>query len=113
MGLTQERGKRGEDLAANFLRGKNFRVVERNVRTPYGEIDVVCQDAAATVFVEVKLRTSTAFGAPEEVVVGKKLERMRRAAEWYVTQRKLQGAYRLDVVGITDDPPRCTHLVDV
>ncbi|MEK7518555.1 MAG: YraN family protein, partial [Patescibacteria group bacterium] len=64
-------------------------------------------------FVEVKFRTSTAFGNPEEVVVGKKLERMRRAAEWYVTQHKLQGAYRIDVVGITGDPPHCAHLVDV
>ncbi|MDP2789784.1 MAG: YraN family protein [bacterium] len=113
MGITQERGKRGEDFAASFLLKNGFRIVERNVRTPFGEIDLVCNDATTTVFVEVKYRASTAFGQPEEVVVGKKLMRMRHAAEWYVTQHKLQGAYRLDVVGITGDPPRCTHLVDV
>ncbi len=113
MGLTQERGQRGEDLAANFLRKENFRIVERNVRTPHGEIDLVCQDSATMVFVEVKYRGSTAFGQPEEVVVGRKLQRMQRAAEWYVTQHKLMGAYRLDVIGITGEPPRCTHLVDV
>lgn len=113
MGLTQERGKRGEDFATDFLRKKGFKIVERNVRTPFGEIDIVCRDGKTTVLVEVKYRASTAFGEPEEVVLGKKLERMRRAAEWYVTQYKLRGAYRLDVVGITGTPPRCTHLVDV
>ena len=113
MGFTQERGKRGEDFAADFLRQQGFRIVERNVRSPHGEIDLVCQDGTTTVFVEVKLRASTAFGAPEEVVVGKKLERMRGAAEWYVTNHRLTGAYRIDVVGITGNPPRCTHLVDV
>ena len=113
MGLTQERGKRGEDFAADYLHKHGFRIVERNVRSPFGEIDLVCKDAATTVFVEVKYRASTAFGNPEEVVVGKKLERMRRAAEWYVTLHKLQGAYRIDVIGITGDPPRCAHLVDV
>lgn len=113
MGVAQERGKRGEDFAADFLRKQGYKIVERNVRTPFGEIDLVCETRATTVFVEVKFRTSTAFGEPEEVVLGKKLERMRHAAEWYVTQRKLQGAYRLDVIGITGDPPRCTHILDV
>jgi putative endonuclease len=113
MGFTQVQGKRGEDFAADFLRQRNYRIVERNVRTPHGEIDLVCGDGGTTVFVEVKYRASTAFGAPEEVVLGKKLHRMQGAAEWYVTQHKLQGAYRLDVIGITGDPPRCTHLVDV
>ena len=113
MGFTQEQGKRGEDLASQYLRGKGFRIVARNVRTPHGEIDLVCEDGKTTVFVEVKYRTSTAFGAPEEVVLGKKLNRMQGAAEWYVTQHALAGAYRIDVIGITGDPPRCTHLVDV
>lgn len=113
MGLTQERGKRGEDFAADFLHRQGFQIMERNVRTQFGEIDLVCADGEATVFVEVKYRTSTAFGEPEEVVLGKKLERMRRAAEWYVTQRKLLGAYRLDVIGITGSPPTCTHVRDV
>jgi putative endonuclease len=113
MGFTQEQGKRGEDLAAAFLRQRNFRIVARNVRTPHGEIDLVCEDGTTVVFVEVKYRASTTFGEPEEVVLGKKLRRMRDAAEWYVTQHALPGAYRVDVVGITGNPPRCTHLEDV
>lgn len=113
MGFTQEQGKRGEDLAADFLLKSGFRIVERNVRTPHGEIDLVCEDGSTLAFVEVKYRSSTAFGEPEEVVLGKKLRLMRDAAEWYVTARARSGAYRLDVVGITGDPPTCTHLIDV
>jgi putative endonuclease len=113
MGLTQERGKHGEDLAAAFLLAHGFRILARNARTPFGEIDLVCRDGQTVVFVEVRYRASTAFGQPEETVLGRKLDRMRQSAEWYVTAHKLQGAYRLDVIGIAGKPPRPTHLQDV
>ena len=113
MGLTQIRGKHGENLAAAFLRRIGFRILARNVHTPFGEIDLVCRDQQAHVFVEVRLRASTTFGLPEETVLGRKLDRMRQSAEWYVTTHKLKDTYRIDIIGITGEPPRCTHLVDV
>ncbi len=112
MGLTQERGQQGEDLAANFLIAKGYAIVERNVRSPYGEIDVVCRERGILVLVEVRYRTSATFGRPEETVVGQKLTHMQRSAEWYVTQAHHTGDYRIDVVGVAQDG-HITHLQDV
>lgn len=112
MGLTQEYGKRGEDQAADFLRGRGYSIVARNVRSPFGEIDLVCRDGDSLVFVEVRYRASAAFGRPEETVVGKKLMRMQQSAEWYVTREKYAGDYRIDVVGLTSTGTT-THLCNV
>ncbi|MEK7631409.1 MAG: YraN family protein [Patescibacteria group bacterium] len=112
MGLTQERGKRGEDLAADFLCAKGYRIIARNVRSPYGEIDLVCQERGTLVLVEVRYRASAAFGRPEETVVGQKLLRMQRSAEWYVTHTHYTDDYRIDVVGVTQNGP-ITLLRDV
>ncbi|MEK7570169.1 MAG: YraN family protein [Patescibacteria group bacterium] len=113
MGLTQERGKRGEDLAADFLRAKGYTIVARNVRSPFGEIDLVCKEQDSLVFVEVRYRASSAFGRPEETVVGHKLLRMQRSAEWYVTHKNYAGDYRIDVIGITRTQGQMTHLRNV
>ena len=58
-------GRSGEDRAARHLAGLGYRVLERNYRTPQGEIDLIALDGDTVVFVEVKTRTSDSFGAPE------------------------------------------------
>ena len=113
MGLTQERGQRGEDLAAAFLQAKNYTIVARNVRTPHGEIDLICTHEEATVFVEVKYRRTAAFGHPEDAIPGNKLERLQASVEWYVEQKNLTGDYRLDVIAIEGEPPVIQHLHNV
>jgi len=113
MGLTQVQGKRGEDLAADFLRTKGYTLIARNVRSPFGEIDLICRDGKTTVFVEVKYRTAPNFGHPEEAIPGNKLERLEKSVEWYVTKNKLAGDYRLDVVSIEGESPQVVHLQDV
>ena len=64
----QALGKWGEATAADFLEKQGYSIVERNCRTPYGEIDLVAYDGAVFVFVEVKTRATDAFGFPEEAV---------------------------------------------
>jgi len=95
-------GREGEDLAARFLMKQGYRILERNYRTRSGEIDLVALHEGAVVFVEVKTRTSDAFGAPELAVTPRKQQRMVKAALAYIKQRKLhQVPCRFDVVAIT------------
>ncbi len=100
-------GRSGEDRAAKHLAKLGYRVLERNYRTRQGEIDLIALDGDTVVFVEVKTRTSDAYGAPELAVDQRKQGRMVKAALGYLRQKKLhQMACRFDVVAIRgeDDP---------
>jgi putative endonuclease len=94
-------GKAGEDRAAKFLADQGYRILERNYRTPHGEIDLIALHQGTIVFVEVKTRTSHAFGAPELAVTPQKQHRMVKSALGYIKYRKLhQVPCRFDVVAI-------------
>jgi putative endonuclease len=101
----QSIGKWGEELAADFLTRRGYRVIERNERTPYGEIDLVARMDDVLVFVEVKTRTSTRFGLPEEAVTAQKQEHMRSAAQDYLQRHPdMDGDWRCDVIAIRGMP---------
>jgi putative endonuclease len=96
-------GRRGENLAAKTLRRKGYRIVAANVRTPYGELDLVARRGRWVVFIEVKTRTSTAFGHPEEAVGPAKRRRLSKSALHWLTENNLTEApARFDVVGIME-----------
>lgn len=80
MAAKDDLGRRGEDLAAQFLVDAGYTVIDRNWRCPRGEIDLVARDGEDTVFVEVKTRSSTAFGHPFEAITAQKLARIRGLA---------------------------------
>mgnify|MGYP001587481639 CR=1 FL=1 len=96
-------GAAGEDLAAAYLTARGYRVIDRNARTRCGELDLVCMHGRALVFVEVKTRTSAAFGHPEEAITRTKQRHLVRAAAVYVAMHPNLRAspYRIDVVAIT------------
>ena len=95
-------GRTGEDRAAHHLAGRGFRILERNFTAPYGEIDLIALDGDTVVFVEVKTRTTDAYGAPELAVDRRKQERMVKAALGYLKRRNLhQMPCRFDVVTIS------------
>lgn len=95
-------GREGEDHAARFLMKRGYRILERNYSTPQGEIDLIALDRDHVVFVEVKTRTSNAFGAPELAVNRRKQRRMIKAALGYIKFKKLhQVPCRFDVVAIS------------
>ncbi len=75
-------GRRGEDVAVDYLEKRGLVVLSRNWRCREGELDVVATDADKLVVLEVKTRSGTGFGAPAEAVTGRKAARIRR-----VTQR--------------------------
>jgi putative endonuclease len=109
----QQKGRLGEDLAAQFLEGKGYRIVERNYRYDRGEVDIIAQDGGDLVFVEVKLRETEAFGSPEESITLFKEEQLKKVAEGYLFEHNLENqACRFDVVAITivDGKPRIRLL---
>jgi putative endonuclease len=94
-------GDRGEDLAAAALKKQGYKILERNYRTPLGEIDLIARHQGVLVFVEVKTRTGTRFGAAQEAVHYGKQARLRKLADYYQKQKRLgEIAVRFDVVGI-------------
>jgi putative endonuclease len=108
-------GVRGEQLAATHLESLGMRIVDRGVRYPCGELDLIAVDGDVVVFVEVKTRKSGRRGAPSQAVDRKKQGRMTRAALQYLkTRRLLQSRTRFDVVSIVwpDDAgePVVSHL---
>jgi putative endonuclease len=107
-------GKWGEQQAEKYLLAKGCQVLKRNVRTPYGEIDLVAHEGDVLVFVEVKTRSSRTFGNPEEAVTDAKLTHIIESAESYL-QENLDFLldWRIDVIAITKIPgqdPEITHF---
>lgn len=113
-------GQWGEQAAVDHVTGLGYTVLARNWRCRFGEIDIVCRDeaAGAVVFVEVKTRSGTAFGAPAEAVGHTKRRRLRLLAALWLREFAPKGTaeVRFDVVGILAAPgaaPVVDHLVGV
>ncbi len=96
-------GKIGEDIALQTALGKGYRLIERNVRTPFGEIDLILMQSDTLIFAEVKTRTGSRFGYPEEAVTQSKLSHMIHSAEHYLQQKNLSVPWRIDVVAVMVD----------
>ncbi|MBV8928963.1 MAG: YraN family protein [Mycobacteriaceae bacterium] len=98
-----EIGALGEKLAAEHLERLGLRVLARNWRCRYGELDLVATDPTGrtVVFVEVKARTTDLFGGPAEAVTAAKVRRLRRLAGlWLAAQDHRWSAIRIDVIGV-------------
>ena len=108
-------GDRGENVAARYLRNQGYRIIERNVRSEAGEIDIVARDGRVLVFVEVKTRAYD-DPAPEDQVNAVKQRRLTRAAKSYLTRYGTpQPAARFDVVAVlwpTNQDPIIRHTPD-
>jgi len=101
MTFTRLTGIQGESMAAEYLENNGYAILERNARTPYGEIDLVAQQASVTVFVEVKTRRSTRYGNPEESVTPIKRVHLLSAIQSYLQSHpELDGDWRVDVIAI-------------
>ncbi len=101
--IAQTTGKRGEDLAVNFLLETGYQIVTRNFRTPLGELDIIALKDNQTVLVEVKTRTSPSFGLPEEAITQKKLNKIKRTGEIWLSQHPTAPqSLRIDLIAILD-----------
>jgi putative endonuclease len=97
-------GKKGEDVAANYLINKGYKIIERNFRAGHGEIDIIALDGNDLVFVEVKTSKSNAFGNPVSWVDEKKQRIIGETAEAFIYQKEyIDTDCRFDVIAIECD----------
>jgi len=122
-GRLQALGRWGEMQAADYLAANGYAILARNVRTHYGEIDLIANqdgpgDPTSLVFVEVKTRRSAAYGLPEEGVNRRKWEHLCASIQAYLLDRPdWQGEWRLDVIAVTvkgqGEPPEIIHFENI
>ena len=120
---TQSLGRWGEDQAARYLEARGYSVLSKNVRTPYGEIDIIAQQAITPnnpqelVFVEVKTRASSSLGPPEISVNRRKQARLCASAQAFLQEHpEYDCPWRIDVIAIQrlslELPPDIVHFQD-
>lgn len=93
----------GEELAANYIKNKGYNVLDRNYRTKLGELDIIARKQDIVIFIEVKTRTSGAYGMPSEAVNYKKQQTIRKLSQQYILYKKLDKGrfnYRFDVIEV-------------
>ena len=108
-------GSWGEDIAVEFLTRRGYLIAARNVRTPYGEVDIVAKQNNVTILIEVKTRTSNKMGLPEEAISARKLEHMLNAAQHYAAENEIDH-WQIDVISIEGKQgmtPKVTHFENV
>lgn len=106
MRIVNPTAKLGEDKACEYLKNLGFKILERNFRKGYGEIDIVAieetkEDKKVLVFIEVKTRTSNQFGSPLDAITYWKLRSLIKTAQYYkMTHKNLPESLRIDAVSI-------------
>jgi putative endonuclease len=109
---NQRVGKWGEETAVKFLVQRGCEIVGQNVRTPYGEIDIIAKMDDDFLFVEVKTRTSNKMGLPEESITARKRGHMVACAEHYAMEHEID-RWQIDVISIEGKPgstPKVTYF---
>ncbi len=110
-------GKLGEKRAAEMLKAKGYKILERNVKDKYGEIDIVALDNSEVVFAEVRTKTGERFGSPEDTIDTKKKEKLKRNAKSYIKFNGIEKSYRIDAICIVLNqnmkPLRKTHYENI
>jgi putative endonuclease len=100
-----DKGSAAEDAAAAFLAARGLKLLERNYRCRFGEIDLVLRDGATLVFVEVRYRGNTAFGGAAESITSAKRRKLLRAARHYMAAHREIPQCRFDAVLLNGDTP--------
>ena len=117
MAVHNELGAWGEELAAAFLEGKDYVIVERDWKTGHRDLDIIALNGETLVFVEVKTRRNRVFGEPEEAIDYRKLQNLRLAINHFVKSRRVNRDFRLDVITVVGTPvggpPQISHIIDV
>ncbi len=100
-----EVGILGERVAASYLRSNGYEILETNYRCPYGEIDIVARKDDTLVFVEVRTKTTTLYGSPEESITRTKMEHLLAVVDDFITGHPgLPEERRIDVIAVRLEP---------
>lgn len=103
MAEHNELGKEGEEIATAFLETNGYEIIERNWRFQKAEIDIIAQKNGVMCAVEVKTRSSTDFGLPQDFVKPKKMQLLVKAINEYVVRNDLDVNIRFDIIAIHKD----------
>jgi putative endonuclease len=114
MAKHNELGKKGEQLAVDYLISKGYTVVKRNYRFQKAEVDIIAKLKDTLAIVEVKTRSTVDFGNPQDFVKPKQIQRLVKAVDEYVTVNKLDVEVRFDIIAIVKDGNsfKIEHLED-
>ncbi len=96
-------GAEGEQFAVDYLADNGYRLLARNVRYPFGEIDIIAKDGDDIVFVEVRTRRIGYLLPADRTVGPDKLKKLLRAAKMWVEEKNYDGFWRIDLIAITID----------
>lgn len=100
MAISNELGARGEQAAVDYLASCGHEILCRNYRYGKSEIDIISKEGDTVVFTEVKLRSYSSFGAPEEFVDIHKQRRMKRAAGSFMHEQFPDAEMRFDIISV-------------
>ena len=105
MARRQSIGRWGEGVAAKYLQENGCEILQRNVRTPYGELDLIARCAETIVFIEVKTRTSSSFGLPEISMSKRKIQHLVDSAQAFMQfYPGPEEEWRVDVIAMEGRP---------
>lgn len=116
MALHNELGKEGEELAAQWLASRGYRILHRNWRFAHLEIDIIASRGKFLHFVEVKTRYENPYSHPEDNVTRKKFRRLKQAADEYLFRHPGNPWIQYDIVSVTlrrNGDPEFFLLADV
>ncbi len=100
MAQHNELGKKGEQLAVDFLLKNGYNILERNYRFDKAEVDIIARQNDTLAVIEVKTRSSTDFGNPQDFVKPKQIQRLVKAVDEYVNENSLDVEVRFDIIAI-------------
>ena len=103
MAQHNELGKKGEQLAVDFLLKNDYEIVERNYRFDKAEVDIIAQKKDILAIIEVKTRSTIDFGNPQDFVKPKQIQRLVKAVDEYVTINNLEVEVRFDIIAIVKE----------
>jgi putative endonuclease len=105
-------GAWGEQQAEVYLINHGLIIIDKNFRTRAGEVDIIAREEDELIFVEVKTRTNSEFGFPEEAVTETKLEHLIEAAEAYLEKQAVLPPWRVDVLAVIGTPNSKTVQIE-
>lgn len=100
MAQHNELGKKGEQLAVDFLLEGGYKIIERNYRFDKAEVDIIAQKESVLAIIEVKTRSSADFGNPQDFVKPKQIKNLVKAVDEYINVNDLDVEVRFDIIAI-------------
>ncbi len=94
-------GDEGEEIAMHYLKKRGYKIIERNHKNTFGEVDIIALHKGTLVFIEVKTRRTYEYGMPFEAVNHRKQEKLKKVALMYLKRLKKEVPARFDVVSIS------------